>query len=219
MIRVFILNLVTFTAAKAINTLPETIQKKTQGYTLERKQHEFIASQWLRYHVLTHLLNCKNEQLCFCQTDKGRPYLSNHPEIDFNISHTKKHAVIAVASKNIKVGVDVQECKANIDILAIAKQYYAEHEYRLLLKLLKDQQLDYFYQLWTHKEASLKLTGQGIAHGLKDFSFCYEANKLTPYSHASKQLYYYSKKFNDDALFCLACTHPISEKNTNFTYL
>ena len=219
MIDIFILNLLEFNERLAKNGLPLSIQSRADSYTLNKKKKEFIASQWLRFYVLSKALNCSFKQLNFAYSDKGRPYLTNTHKIDFNISHTDKYVVITVAKGNIKVGIDVQKTKEKIDTIAIAKQYYTKQESQQLTSLEKIQQLDYFYQLWIHKEASLKLTGQGIAHGLEQFSFNYDNGRLTPYSCAAKKVFYYASRLDENTVLCLAYDNEKAKKNLNFIYL
>ena len=217
MIDVFILELYKFDELLAKGKLPENVQAKAESYTLDRKRKEFIASQWLRFHVLSNILNCSFNNLNFGCSDKGRPYLINESDIDFNISHSDDYVVIAIARQGIKVGIDIQKTKEKINALAIAEQYYTEREYQQMLLLKKQQQLNYFYQLWTHKEASLKLTGEGIANGLKRFAFNYSNGKLLPASVTAKKLYYYDSQLDENTILCLAYNDHKTQDQINLS--
>ncbi len=106
-----------------------------------------------------------NEQKIAC-TEHGKPYLLNHPEVNFNISHSGNCVVCAVC--DVPVGVDVQ--KIENDRPLVARKVCNEKE---LVRLEKCSDCtSEFYRLWTQKEAVLKLNGTGIVCG--DIKNCLE---------------------------------------------
>ncbi|MBQ9267350.1 MAG: 4'-phosphopantetheinyl transferase superfamily protein [Clostridia bacterium] len=84
----------------------------------------------------------------------GKPYLKEHKEIFFNISHTKHIAACVIA--NTEVGVDVEEVR--------------EYSPLLLDKILNEEEKanlkndNDFFKYWTIKEAVCKCEGTGIAN-------------------------------------------------------
>ena len=95
----------------------------------------------------------------FAYSEYGKPYLSNYPDVHFNISHSGEYVVCAVNDKPI--GVDIQKIgEYNPDV---AKRVCNEKE----LKQIKDSldKASEFTKLWTQKEAVLKMHGIGIASG------------------------------------------------------
>lgn len=96
------------------------------------------------------------EQKIAC-TKHGKPYLENHPQAHFNISHSGDCVVCAVC--DVPVGVDVQKI---VDYNPrIARKVCNENE----LELLKNSEdaSSAFSKLWSQKEAVVKLNGTGIA--------------------------------------------------------
>ncbi|WP_116964297.1 4'-phosphopantetheinyl transferase family protein [Fastidiosibacter lacustris] len=206
MINVYIVDINKFDYEKTNRLLPKAIRYQAENFKLEKKRKEYLASQWLRYHVLSEYLACDWKLLQFSYTQKGRPYLSDYPELDFNISHSKHYVVMAL-TKGQRVGIDIQTMKEKIDVLSIAKHYFSDCEYQWLCQLNEDQQLQRFYWLWTYKEASLKLTGDGIANGLSEFKFTMgnkEEKPLELLPEVTKKLFYYSMKLDHDTLLCIA---------------
>ena len=133
----------------------------------------------MRRDILSKQYGIKKENLCFSYTGKGRPYLTNYKAIDFNISHTDNYVVMAVGIGQ-SVGIDVQLTKEEVNFLAIAKNYFSADEYSTLCQLSKDSQRSFFYQVWTLKEASLKLIGDGISNRLSLYTFGIRNGKTFP---------------------------------------
>ena len=73
----------------------------------------------------------------------GKPYFPGHPEICFNISHSRGAAVCALHDR--PVGVDVEQVRPAPPRLA------------------KGMEDEAFFRLWTAKEATVKRRGLGIA--------------------------------------------------------
>lgn len=82
----------------------------------------------------------------------------------------------------------------------------------MLSSLSEKVQKERFYQIWTLKEASLKLTGEGIANGLVSYSFFVENHTLvSDKTSKSKDIYYYSGKLSENILLSLASNKPIKQ--------
>lgn len=86
----------------------------------------------------------------------GKPFLPEHPEIHFNLSHCPNAAVCAVADG--PVGIDV-EVIAPVDE-AVARRVLSDAEF-LSVQTSEEQDVA-FARYWTQKEALVKLTGDGI---------------------------------------------------------
>lgn len=87
-------------------------------------------------------------------TEYNRPYMQGMP--DFNVSHSGEFTVCAITQKNI-LGVDIEEVK-HIPVEDFTGNF-SEEEMR---RIIEDKSLEYFYTLWTQKEAFLKAIGKGL---------------------------------------------------------
>ena len=103
------------------------------------------------------------EKPIFDYGEHGKPTIQGHPDIHFNLSHCRE-AVICVVSQR-PVGVDIESIR-----------HYKEDLVRYTMNDAEIAQITHsphpsqaFIQLWTKKEALLKLTGEGIqGQNLKD---------------------------------------------------
>lgn len=86
------------------------------------------------------------------KNEMGKPYFSNGPF--FNVSHSGKYVMMAVANK--EVGVDIEEnIEKNMDILL---KIFNEAE----AKMIKEH-ADFYY-LWCAKESLIKCIGSSVSH-------------------------------------------------------
>lgn len=89
--------------------------------------------------------------------DKGAPYLPDHPELSVSISHCRTAVAVAVSSEG-RVGIDV-ECRRKIGDGLLERVCTADEQ--AAVRAAADPTME-FLQLWTRKEAVLKLRGTGI---------------------------------------------------------
>ena len=87
---------------------------------------------------------------------RGKPYFENCG-LHFSISHTRNHAFCALAEK--PVGIDAEELDRKID-LRLAEKILSPAE-KARYDAAADQPMA-LLRLWVLKEASVKLTGEGL---------------------------------------------------------
>jgi 4'-phosphopantetheinyl transferase len=105
----------------------------------------------------------------------GRPVLAAPgAALDFNWSHSASRAVVVLARRLPRLGVDVEYPRARRDCLALARRFFAASEYQQLERLTPMARHKAFVQFWTAKEAVLKADGRGLAYGLDRVAFALE---------------------------------------------
>ena len=92
----------------------------------------------------------------------GKPYIKNHPDIYFNISHCREAAVCVIDT--VPVGVDIERIRPFKEPLA--RHVLSDDEFQRVVSS-HTPEIE-FTKLWTQKESVLKLTGEGIRSNLKD---------------------------------------------------
>ena len=106
--------------------------------------------------------------------EHGKPYVSGEDPIFFSLSHSGEYVLLAVSDSEI--GADIQ-LRIRKDYEHMAKHFMTQTEYELWCKQLPGKQRELFYQIWTGKEAYLKLTGEGMTAGFQ--TVCLDAGKQT----------------------------------------
>ena len=89
-------------------------------------------------------------------TDRGKPYFADR-SLHFSISHTRKHAFCALSENN--VGVDAEELDRDINLRLAEKILSPGEKGQFDAALDKRKALLTF---WVLKEASVKLSGEGL---------------------------------------------------------
>ena len=125
-----------------LKTLSEDQKERAFRFKNEKDQMRCLLSSYLISQLSKEKL-LKNEM--------GKPYYPNGPY--FNISHSGKYVVMAIA--NQEVGVDIEEnIEKNMDILL---KIFNEAE----AKMIKEH-ADFYY-LWCAKESLIKCMGSSVS--------------------------------------------------------
>ena len=97
---------------------------------------------------------------------RGRPALAeNTTRIDFNVSHTRGVALIAIACEvvgAVRVGVDIEHRDRDVGADRLARKFLTAAEQATLADLPPDLRRQRFLRYWTCKEAMSKATGDGL---------------------------------------------------------
>lgn len=137
--------------------MPAHLTSKQQQKWKSRRLAAFLLSEWLKNDDL----NLSHIQ----KTASGRPFLE-HPELDFNLSHSGEWLALILSSAPQKkvVGIDVEQPQKARDYLKLLDYFASPNEKLAFIEkkmpfhLLKDN----FYLSWCLREAILKSQGVGI---------------------------------------------------------
>lgn len=125
-----------------LKNINEEQKEKALRFKTEKDQYRSLLSSYFANLISNETL-LKNEM--------GKPYYPNGPY--FNISHSGKYVVMAIADQEI--GVDIEE--------------NAEKEIDVLLKLFNEAEVKMikehadFYYLWCAKESLIKCMGSSVS--------------------------------------------------------
>lgn len=94
---------------------------------------------------------------------RGKPYLVDRPDIQFNLSYSRDRFAVAVA-RATAIGIDVEYLRGIEDADALAALHYSPAERRALAaQPVGSAEHDrIFLSIWTRKEACLKALGLGL---------------------------------------------------------
>ena len=139
-------------------------QSKERLYRLASPQRQMRADRYrkeedrLRCLIADGLLRYAVGKCTVETGPQGKPYLPEHPDIHFNLSHSGNWVVLAVGDH--EVGVDLERTDRNVDRTALAKRHFTPEE----LASGED-----FFAIWTAKESYLKYLGVGLTEDLRGF--------------------------------------------------
>ena len=121
----------------------------------------FIVGRGILRNILSRYVSEPAEKLVFRYGSKGKPYLRDRPEVQFNLAHSGGRAVYAVGGEEL--GVDIELVKPSTDWRKISRRFFSPREIEELERLDPTQQLRGFFSCWARKEAYIKAIGEGIA--------------------------------------------------------
>lgn len=147
----------------------------------EDKKQELIAGYLLKKYLgIDH-----SEQLVW--KEGGKPILRNENQ-HFNLSHSGKYVVLAIADQEI--GVDIERIRPYHE--ATSKKVFSLEMQKQLSTTAEKERNQLFTRLWTELEAKLKVRGIGFGkewESEKEKEFFVETRKVDDYfiSIASEQ--------------------------------
>ena len=149
-----------FDLQSAMLELSEQRREQALRFRFESGQRQCVAAYLLLKRALREEYGLKENPL-FGYGEHGKPYLLNHPEIHFSLSHCREAVACAVSDR--PVGIDVESVREYKESLA----RYTMNEDELSAILAAEHPDVAFIRLWTMKEARLKCTGEGLRNDMK----------------------------------------------------
>jgi 4'-phosphopantetheinyl transferase len=131
-------------------------------FYLDRRR--WMAARVLLRNVLAHYLEVTPAGLELGATEDGRP-LVRWPQdaawLCFSVSHAGEVALVAV-TRGQRVGVDVEELRSGLDVVAVAQRALGDEEASELARESEPRRTQKFFAMWTQEEARGKCRGTGL---------------------------------------------------------
>lgn len=136
-----------------------------------------------------------------------KPYLSNYPELYFNISHSRD--VVLVAFSDSEVGADIQYLSdKRKSKLRLSNKILAEAEIRTLLSYDSTIRTKEFLKCWTKKEAFCKCLGEGL---LLYSHYNFNSFGIRELDYNGCKYHFYEEEIEND-VFLTVCTKKPNKK-------
>lgn len=144
-----------------LSLLPFVLRQKISLYKDKKEQQIRILGKLMLLQLLNDSGATKDYGLIDIAYDKyNKPFFKEN--FHFSIAHSEDFVVCA-ASKQTQLGIDAEKIKPiNVQLL---KDIFSPEEWLTLDQ--KDYDLNYFYFLWTRKEAVLKAIGKGVVEEME----------------------------------------------------
>jgi 4'-phosphopantetheinyl transferase len=146
-------------------------RERAARFHFAHDRRNFIAARGLLREILSHYLQLSPHTLQFKYTARGKPYLTHDcggQWLRFNVSHSGELALYAI-SRGRELGVDIEECRTDIEHRQIASNFFSKQEVASLHALPAHLQQEAFFLCWTRKEAYIKAIGEGLSLPLHSF--------------------------------------------------
>lgn len=102
------------------------------------------------------------------RTNFGKPYLNDYPDFSFNHSHSQNFYALATSKQVQNLGIDIEELNRKVRFEALAQHAFHPEELKYWKMLAYDP--EYWFKVWTTKEAVLKASGLGIRINLNELN-------------------------------------------------
>lgn len=109
----------------------------------------------------------------------GKPFIKDHADLHFNLSHSGEIAVCTVSDTDC--GVDIENTLAPHETMAIANKFFSRNEY--VAMMLSPNPDEAFCRLWTLRESYVKMRGKGFAIGLSTLRCDFHRGVCTIYEN------------------------------------
>lgn len=148
-------------------SLAEDERARAERFHNQDRRARFILARGCLRLILGRYLRQSSQAIRFAYHENGKPFLEagEGSQIQFNLSHAHHLGLLAVCP-NLAVGVDVEYMQPGLEIIKIARRFFAPAEAAAIEALPENLQEAACYQVWTCKEALLKARGVGISTGL-----------------------------------------------------
>ncbi|QIO06874.1 4'-phosphopantetheinyl transferase family protein [Acinetobacter shaoyimingii] len=134
---------------------PSTSSDRKVQIQLRKESIYLYRNQQLSKRLNTHISNHD-----FDQTSFGKPFLKSHSAFQFNHSHSQNYYALATSDRVQDLGVDVEDLDRKIRFESLAAHAFHPNELQKWQDLGQD--VEYWFKVWTTKEAVLKASGLGI---------------------------------------------------------
>ena len=150
--------------------LSEKEIERSKRFFQKSDERTYVISHALVNKKISETLGLDFNKLKINYFDNKKPY-AEKSNIDFNLSHSSNYFAFAISIyENIFVGVDIETVKMNLDIGSIVNNYFHKNEIDYILNSdpNKPTRHQKFYEVWTKKEAVLKMLGIGLSDKLSE---------------------------------------------------
>ncbi|WP_158505847.1 4'-phosphopantetheinyl transferase superfamily protein [Geminocystis sp. NIES-3708] len=190
-------------------------QEKVNTFASDLFKKRFIITRAYLKIILSRYLKIKPEKIYLKYNSKGKPELDTLLfDIQFNLSHKNNYIIYSFSKHTI--GIDLEKIDHKTKVEKIAERFFCKNEFDYLKQLDLREKEDYFFKLWTKKEAYLKAIGEGLSGGLD--SICFFNNKSKPKmnliqdNNINYNWYFKTWILADDYIMSIAINSPIKPK-------
>jgi len=158
---------------------------RAERFKFDIHRFRFIRGRAFLRQTLAELLDQSPESIEFDYGRNGKPELDGG--LKFNLSHSSDLAILAYTFDLDGLGIDIEILDRKIEFAGLTEHYFTEDERRWVLApfLQHEEQKQRFFQVWTAKEARMKLYGEGMLLDPRSIHIKFENSKPNGYSAPS----------------------------------
>jgi 4'-phosphopantetheinyl transferase len=135
-------------------------KERARRFQFNKHRNAYIFARAILRILLANYTGMEASQLLIDNTYHGKPFLVNSTQtqdLNFNLSHSGGFAIYAFTRKR-RVGIDLEQIRPISEIEQIAAGNFSPEENRQLREVGESDRLKAFFNCWTRKKDSLKLS-------------------------------------------------------------
>lgn len=176
-----------FNSLKFLYSLLSTQEKiQSKKFFTINLSNRYIVTRAVLRSILAEYLGTRPQDIEFVKNSYGKPFVKG-ANIEFNMSHSYNSAYYAITF-DFSVGVDVEFYNKGKNIFNIAKNVFSTDELEFFLNLPDLKRQEFFFNVWTKKEAVIKAMGLGLSYPMEKVNTM--LNKKKGYIDLSEDRYY-----------------------------
>ena len=176
--------------------------------TNEEAKISFATSQGGLRTIAACYRNCEPSQIRLEREERGKPYLAGGPH--FNLSHTAGRIFAAFSQQPL--GLDVESANRRVHARELAAKFFSEQESAHIHSLDHVEAQAAFLRYWVCKEATVKLSGDGIYHGLREARVELGGEGISRGSYLGREVWLREFSPGENLLAALASWEPVEAK-------
>lgn len=180
----------------ALRLLNNDEQQRAFRFHFSRHQRRFIVARAMLRSILARYLDVEPLHLTLSYQKHGKPFIHHPLKIEFNLSHSKDLALLAVG-KEFPLGIDI-EYYSKRPYENIGLKLFSPEENKTLSIQPEHLKPSAFFTIWAQKEAFIKAGGLGLAYPTTTFTVGLRAHPDECIYDQEHQLYWKIVSFNPD---------------------
>ncbi len=169
-------------AARAAGCLSPAERLRAEAMPVAAARRRFVVARASLRYLLAGAAGEAPERVILKIGPHGKPFLpsaSGAPGLEFNLSHSRDLALIALATGR-PVGIDVEWAGGASPVDGIARRFFSSAEQAWLAEAPVGERRERFFRVWVRKEAYLKGRGEGISEWIHGTDFTSVADRRRP---------------------------------------
>jgi phosphopantetheinyl transferase len=157
---------------RCVSVLSDLELQRAERFLAEDSRAHFKQRRAFRRYCGAFVLGSLQplSRIVFKETEKGRPYLPDLPDVWFSFSSCR-FGFLGAWSSTHGIGVDLEDQTRKLEAAELAQQFFSQAEVKAVKALGGLERMRTFCKLWSLKEAALKSIGEGLPFGLDAFEF------------------------------------------------
>ena len=194
----------------AHSLLSEDELARAKRYHFARHQRRFTVARATLRLILARYVNAEPSELVFTYNQYGKPELLNATNIQFNLSHSGEHAILAIGKK-YTLGIDI-EFFSERPYEGIGKQLFSPREILALSQISPSLKPLIFFHIWAQKEAFIKACGLGLSYPTQQFDVpIFPQTNQQIEDNVHKKTWHMTSFMPEVACCAALCHHPLVE--------